>query len=171
MTVALVLSGGGARAAYQVGVLKAVDEILKQPAISPFKIICGASAGAINASLLACESDNFTGSVKLLNNLWAQLNSNNVHELGLGAVLTSVFNLLKSVAREDSPAVPWSLLDNTPLKQLLKRVIRFERLQERVENGDLQAISITSLAYSTGESVAFFHRGKTKAGDGTGGSA
>ena len=55
----LVLTGGGARAAYQVGVIKAVRDILQRPARNPFPILCGTSAGAINAACLAAFADDF----------------------------------------------------------------------------------------------------------------
>ncbi|HNI37613.1 MAG TPA: patatin-like phospholipase family protein, partial [Pseudomonadales bacterium] len=60
---ALVLSGGGARAAYQVGVMKAIAEILPSNCANPFPIICGTSAGAINAAMLAAQSDHFAQGV------------------------------------------------------------------------------------------------------------
>ena len=70
----LILTGGGARAAYQVGVLQAISQILWEagwrPARNPFDIICGTSAGAINAVALACRADNFGEGVQKLLDVW-----------------------------------------------------------------------------------------------------
>ena len=68
--IALVLQGGGARAAYQVGVLKAVSEILGHPVENPFPVITGTSAGAINAAVLAVNADNFARGVETLLHVW-----------------------------------------------------------------------------------------------------
>lgn len=155
--VALVLSGGGARASYQVGVLQAVSEIFNQPDKVPFDVICGTSAGAINASLIACESDHFKSGVTLLYDLWSGLESAHVHEVGAGAVLSSLFSLLRSFYHDGyAEGKPWSLLDNEPLRKLLSRVVRFPRLSERIAEGNVSALCITALGYTTGDSLSFF---------------
>lgn len=157
MTLALVLSGGGARAAYQVGVLRAVSELLGKPATNPFPIICGTSAGAINAALLACESDNFSVAVTRLDALWRGLRSADVHEMGTLAVLTSLARLTRSFFNDGHNDVePWSLLDNAPLRDLLSRVIRFEHLGARIRADHLEALSISALGYTSGSTLSFF---------------
>lgn len=157
MTTALVLSGGGARASYQVGVLRAVSEILGSPNANPFQVICGTSAGAINASLLACESDRFHDGVQLLGDLWHSLETSEVHEIGTGAVMSSLFALLRSMWHNGYvDGKSWSLLDNTPLRDLLGRVVRFDRLPDRIAQGELTALCITALGYTSGDSVSFF---------------
>ncbi|MEZ5540128.1 MAG: patatin-like phospholipase family protein [Pseudomonadales bacterium] len=80
--VALVLSGGGARAAYQVGVMKAIGEILPANCANPFPIICGTSAGAINAAMLATQADHFTQGVKQLEQVWRSLHAEKVVHVG-----------------------------------------------------------------------------------------
>ncbi len=152
-----MLSGGGARACYQVGVLRAVDEILGRPTHGPFNVICGTSAGAINASLLACESDRFSDSVALLNSIWDQLDSSKVHEVHLAAVLSGFFSLLRSFYSDGYTSEPWSLFRNGPLRRLLGKTIRFDRLPERIAAGDLDALSITVLGYTSGDSISFFN--------------
>lgn len=157
MTVGLILSGGGARASYQVGVLKAIAEILPDPVHNPFPVICGASAGAINASLLACESDRFNDAVGLLDSLWSGLDSDDVHRVGVRAILSSVWSLAKSLytgggAKHES----WSLFDNSPLRELLSRVIRYDRLDERIGAGEVDALSINTLGYTSGDNISFF---------------
>ncbi|HQC81349.1 MAG TPA: patatin-like phospholipase family protein, partial [Accumulibacter sp.] len=71
--IALILSGGGARAAYQVGVLLAIRELLGNPVGNPFAILCGTSAGAINAATLACYSHNFAAAVEALTGVWRNM--------------------------------------------------------------------------------------------------
>lgn len=80
----LILTGGGARAAYQVGVLRAIANLLKDagwPATqNPFPIICGTSAGAINATALACSSDNFGLGLKRLERIWSHIEAHHVYK-------------------------------------------------------------------------------------------
>jgi len=161
MSVGLILSGGGARASYQVGVLRAIVDILPDPSHNPFPVICGASAGAINASLLACESDRFSEGVTLLDRLWTGLDSNDVHRVGIGAILSSVVSLLKSMGNYGhADSQSWSLLDNSPLRDLLGRVVRFHRLDERISASDLAALSVSTLGYSSGDNITFFQARK-----------
>ena len=161
MTVGLILSGGGARASYQVGVLKAIAEILPQPADNPFKVICGASAGAINASLLACESDRFDEGVELLNALWSDLDTNDVHKLGILAMSKSLYRLVRSLFKGGKVQNKgWSLFDNSPLRDLLSRVIRWNRLQDRIQGSDITALSINTLGYTSGDNISFFQAAK-----------
>jgi NTE family protein len=155
-----VLSGGGARAAYQVGVLRAVARILGDRNRNPFPIVCGTSAGAINAMLLACESDRFTEGVALLEELWRALDSDHVHEIGLGAVASSLARLVASMFNDGYTGEhPWSLLDNSPLRELLSRAIRFDRIGQRIAQGDLSALSVTALGYTSGASLSFYQGG------------
>lgn len=157
MATALVLSGGGARAAYQVGVLRAVVEILRHPANNPFPIISGSSAGAINASVLACESDRFSEAIPQLETVWRELTSTDVHELGGLAIAGSLLSLGKSFFQDGySTGKPWSLLDNTPLGELLSNTVRFERLQNMLEQKRISALSITALGYTSGDTISFY---------------
>ncbi len=157
MTTALILSGGGARAAYQVGVLKAVGEIVEIPRLNPFGVLCGSSAGAINASLLGCESDHFANSVRQLEALWLGLSSRAVHEVGMGAILSSLGRAIYSMMRGgDAMGEAMALLDNAPLRKLLAREVDFNRLQDRLVAGDLDSLVISVLSYRAGKSVSFF---------------
>ena len=85
--IALILQGGGARAAYQVGVLKALSEILGHPKENPFPIITGTSAGAINAALLATHADNFAEGVASLVDVWTKFSPHHVYRTDLPGVL------------------------------------------------------------------------------------
>ncbi|MDZ7684764.1 MAG: patatin-like phospholipase family protein [Gammaproteobacteria bacterium] len=157
MSTALILSGGGARAAYQVGVLRTVSEIVDVERINPFPVISGSSAGAINAALLACESHHFGDSVRQLETLWTNLKSESVHGIGTGAVFMSLWRLFRSMLQEGySAQKTWSLLDNSPLRALLGRAVDFGKLRERLERGDLEALAISALAYRAGISLSFF---------------
>lgn len=155
-TNALVLSGGGARAAYQAGVLQALSDIL--PGLhNPFPIICGTSAGAINAVAIAAHKGEFRQAASALSKTWQQLEVDRVFRSGwwdltsgLAKVGASIFN--DGVGRNR----PLALLDNSPLRALLTEVIPFSNLEERIAGGDLRAVSITAMSYSSGESVAFF---------------
>src|SRR5690554_4439691 len=157
MKTALILSGGGARAAYQIGVLKAVSELLPDKGKSPFDIICGTSSGALNAAKLACAADNFPAAVHTLEQLWSQLTSNQVHHVGYREVLVSIFKLIGSFFHSGiAHGRPLALLDNTPLAEMLSQHVDFERLGSMIDQEYLHALSITALGYSSGQSLCFF---------------
>ena len=153
---ALILSGGGARAAYQVGVLQAVSDIL--PHLShPFPIVCGTSAGAINALAMAAHPGSFRQASRDLAESWQALSVDQVYRTewmaligGLSKVVASFFN--HGIAK----GKPLSLLDNSPLRELLIDIIPFDNIERRIIKGYLEAVSVTALGYSSGESVSFF---------------
>lgn len=154
--IGLLLSGGGARAAYQVGVLRAIAELLPADASNPFHIISGTSAGALNAASLACHAQRFRTGVKLLEHLWKNISSDQIYTPQSGKLLGSASTLLLSSVRNKSADVPRSLLDNSPLFKLLQRVLKLNKIQRNIDRGLLDALSITASAYSTGESVSFY---------------
>ncbi len=154
---ALVLSGGGARGAYQVGVLKAVADLFPKRSRNPFSIITGTSAGAINAVAIAASANNFRLSIKKVEKMWTDLSVENVYNadaahiaLGLLKLFMSLFNAGISNSR------PLSLLDNAPLRDLLRHSIQFRNIQSRIDRGYLDAVGITASSYHSGESVTFF---------------
>ncbi|WP_210395254.1 patatin-like phospholipase family protein [Motiliproteus sediminis] len=154
---ALILSGGGARAAYQVGVLKALTEILPGSAHNPFPIICGTSAGAINALYIASHPGTLRESVLQLENLWRSLMPDLIYKTSAAALIKSLSRLGFSLLNEGvGRNRPLSLLDNSPLRQLLHDCIRFEGIDDCIAAGDLEAVSITATGYTTGQSVSFF---------------
>lgn len=157
MKRALILSGGGARAAYQVGVLQAVAELLPPEHSNPFPIICGTSAGAINAVTLASHPGNFRESVDSLASMWQNLNVGDVYLhgwmdilKGLGLLGLSLFN--QGIGRQR----PLSLLDNAPLWELLGSRIPFHNIDRSIESGKLLAVSVSAMGYSSGHTVSFF---------------
>lgn len=157
MTNALILSGGGARAAYQVGVLKALSQILPANIYSPFPIICGTSAGAINTLGLAGRAGSFAAQVADLETIWRQLRAEKIYHADLWGVIKNTVNLLSSLARSGTGIrKPVALLNNSPLRDLLADYIDFRQIDEAIASRRLQAVSITAMSYSTGQSITFF---------------
>lgn len=157
MKTALILSGGGARAAYQVGVLNAIADILPQGCNNPFPVICGTSAGAINAAVLGTRADDFHGAVTGLCNLWSNLHSEMIHYVGYGELIKSSAKLLGAFFTSGySGGRPISLLDNTPLFHLLSQHINFQKLDDLIDAGHMHALCITALGYSSGQSMNFY---------------
>lgn len=157
---ALVLSGGGARAAYQVGVLAAVRDLLPDPARNPFPIICGTSAGAVNAASLAVFSRNYGEAVTYLLRIWRHFRAGQVYRadpLGMGK--TGARWLLALMLGWAVERYPRSLLDNEPLRELLTRYLDFSRIDDAIAHGALYALSITASGYGSGDSVAFYQGG------------
>ncbi|MBI3140279.1 MAG: patatin-like phospholipase family protein [Rhodocyclales bacterium] len=157
---ALVLTGGGARAAYQVGVLKAVRELLPEPRRNPFPILCGTSAGAINAASLACAAEDFGAGVEKMLQVWGNFHAGQVYRadaLGIGASgvrWLSAFMLGWAIKHN-----PGALLDNAPMKQMLERGLDFGRIEAAIRGGALYALSITASGYTSGQSISFFQGG------------
>nr|WP_295785302.1 patatin-like phospholipase family protein [Rhodoferax sp.] len=165
----LLLTGGGARAAYQVGVLEAIADIRlacgagNEP--NPFPIITGTSAGAINASALACGSDNFDATVRLIAETWRGFHADQVYRTGPLAMLRSgatwmTLLSLGWILAKWRRVKPRSLLDNSPLADLLTRLVPLERLPELIRQGHMQALAVTASSYSSGEHVTFYEGDK-----------
>ena len=153
--IGLVLPGGGARAAYQVGVLKAISELI--PDSNPFSIISGTSAGAINASLLASRSQSLKEAVEVLSGVWCNFKTNKVYRTETTVMLKSIFQWLLTVSSGGVLAKnPKSLLDNSPLRQLLEDTINLEGIKNNINKGNLGAFAITAASYSSKKSVTFF---------------
>lgn len=154
---ALVLSGGGARAAYQVGVLYAIRELWNKRAGNPFPILCGTSAGAINATTLAVYAADFDAAVRRLAWIWRHFHAHHVYRADALAVSRSALTwgstLLMGWLLRRSPQ---SLLDNAPLRSLLLDKLDFTRIGQAIAEGDLHAVSVTCSGYTSGESLSFF---------------
>jgi NTE family protein len=155
---ALVLSGGGARGAYQVGVLSAIADIAQSLGVAQaFDIYSGVSAGAINASFLAAGADDYASTCKSLVDLWSQLTSDRVFYSDISSIGKIGFNWMKSVSLGGvSGAMPGqALLDTTPLLQLLKERLPFAKIQNNIDRGSLQALAITALDYQSSTAITF----------------
>ena len=162
-TTGLVLTGGGARAAYQVGVLRALGRIRREvgaPARNPFGIIAGTSAGAINAAALACQADRFDHAVAALVDVWRHFRADQVYRadafgvVRTGARWLTMLTMGWALARWRR-ASPRSLLDNSPLADLLQKVVAVDRLPALLEAGHLQALAVTASSYTSGNHITF----------------
>jgi len=163
-TTGLILTGGGARAAYQVGVLDAIAHIRRHcdaPPGNPFQVIAGTSAGAINSTALACGADDFDGTVSGLVQIWRHFHAEQVYRsdsigvLRTGARWLSMMSLGWMIARWRK-ARPRSLLDNSPLQDLLGKLIDTARLKRVMRDGHLQALAVTASSYGSGMHVTFY---------------
>jgi NTE family protein len=154
---ALILTGGGARAAYQVGVLKAVRELLPDPRRNPFPILCGTSAGAINAASIAVNATDFAAGVDRLVDIWQNFHAGQVYRADpLGIAVSGAKWLTALAIGWITHRAPRSLLDNEPLRRLLEQMLDFARIDQAIDAGALHSISITCSGYATGQSVSFF---------------
>ncbi|WP_413291545.1 patatin-like phospholipase family protein [Bdellovibrio sp. HCB337] len=154
----LVLSGGGARGAYQVGVLSAIADIAQSSGIhEAFNIYTGVSAGAINATFLAAGADDFTTASKSLVDLWSQLTSDQVFYSDVASIGKIGLNWMKSasVAGFVGPTPGQALLDTTPLHNLLKDRLPFAKIQNNIDRGILKALAITAMDYQSSTAITF----------------
>ena len=157
--IALILTGGGARAAYQVGVLKAIAEFLPKRAHNPFEIICGTSAGALNAATLAVNAQSFRKGVQYLMNTWKNFHASQVYRTDAAGVFNNTILWLAGVvsgAIGINKIKQVSLLDNSPLAELLDELLPCEKIQVSIDKGYLHALSVTASGYGSGESVTFY---------------
>jgi NTE family protein len=153
---ALVLPGGGARGAFQVGVLKALAELLPKGSTNPFHILSGTSAGAVNAVVMASKARRFRLAVTELEQVWRNFRSDQVFRTDQLTMLRSSLHWFASIVTGGLIGMPKSLLDNTPLRALLSRNIRFPPIQKGLDNGWLEAVAVTAAGYTTAQSHTFF---------------
>lgn len=153
----LILSGGGARAAYQVGVLKAINRIVPKDIGIPLDIISGTSAGAINGVALASFADNYRLGIRHLERIWSNFDCSLVYRTDFLGVSLALAKLLRSliIGRRFKNDVV-SVLDNFPLHDLLNEVIHFDRIQQHIDNNLLYALAVNCSSIDSGESVSFF---------------
>lgn len=154
----LVLSGGGARGAYQVGVIQALGEIIQEQKLqNPFQYLSGVSAGAINASFMAAECHQFTeGSHKLVK-LWSNLNSQSVFKtdvISIGKIGLSWMGEL-SLGGAMNPVEGRSLLNTEPLFHLIQKNLNLTQIRQNINEGHLKALAISALDFHTSETVTF----------------
>ena len=157
--LALVLSGGGARAAYQVGFLRCLSRNFPDLNIP---IITGVSAGAINAVFLANHEGSFAEAVEALSELWFKLSFDQVFCVDTGKLIRNVFRwgirLISGGIPKESAAK--SLLDSTPLRELLKQVLLpqdnvIAGIGRNLQREKLKAFAITGTNYATGQAVTW----------------
>ena len=153
----LVLPGGGARGAFQVGVLKAMAELVPKGTPNPFEVISGTSAGAVNSIVLASKAQRFRVAVAELDRVWRNFRCEHVYRTDGWPMLKSSLHGLSSIVLGGFlVGTPKSLLDNAPLRALLSRNVRFPRIQTAIESGWLDAVAVTAASYATARSTSFF---------------
>ncbi|GLZ84617.1 hypothetical protein Pres01_06680 [Metapseudomonas resinovorans] len=152
----LILSGGGSRAAYQVGVLGAIADLLPDAARNPFPVIVGTSAGAVNAVGLACGALHFSQAIRRLNDVWKGFRCGQIYRSDWPGVLhqSSRFfgHSLLGLGRD----IPAALLDNAPLRELLERELDFSGISAAVRTRQLRAVAVTAFGYESGQAVTFY---------------
>jgi NTE family protein len=157
---ALVLPGGGARGAFQVGVLKALAEIMPKSSPNPFSVISGTSAGAVNSVVLASRAAHFRSALRELETVWSNFRCNQVYKTDNLTMLKSSLHWLTSIVLGGwIVGTPKSLLDNSPLRELLRRNVHFPRIQKAIDKGYLDAVAVTAAGYSSARSKSFFEAG------------
>lgn len=152
----MVLPGGGARAAYQVGVLKAIAEFC--PGVhGPFRVICGTSAGAINAAVIASHAHEFAYGVQRLETFWSSMHCSRIYRTDPVGVFGSGLRWALALATGGwLPVAPPALLDNRPLRRFLDRTLRLDGIDRALADGALRGVAITASAYSSARAVSFF---------------
>ena len=151
----LVLTGGGARAAYQVGVLKGVAELFPDRP-NPFRVIVGTSAGAVAAAVLAARARHWQKAVRSIERVWAGFHVDQVFEVGSRRMLASGLHWLGSLVTGGAIVPPRSLFNNQPLRDLLSRNVSWSSLRHGLARGDLDAVGLCTTSYSNARSIAYF---------------
>lgn len=151
---AVYLAGGGARGAYQGGVLKAIGQILQVKKL-PFEVISGVSVGSINAAVLAENADDFPNALEKLEAFWGEIHCQHVYK-------ASNYELSKSVLRNLSTLImkqreSGHLLDTSPLRQLIDDNIDFSRIDHNISEGHLQVFEVISACYETHQTISFYN--------------
>ncbi|BAP40827.1 patatin family protein [Pseudomonas sp. StFLB209] len=152
----LILSGGGARAAYQVGVLAGIADLLPYGAMNPFPVIVGTSAGAINAVKLASDAMRFRVAVHQLTLFWQNFRSHQVLRSDWPGVIRQASRFVgKSLLGLGSQA-PVALLNSSPLRDLLNERMDLSGIEQAIEAQHLRAVAVTAFGYESGQAVTFY---------------
>ena len=159
--VGLVLTGGGARAAYQAGALLGIRQILLQagwpPKVNPFRIITGTSAGALNATAIAAAADDIFGAILRLSALWGAVEPGQIYRADPAGAVGNAMHWLGSLGlgwlvRQS----PRPMFDHRPLASLLLRPIDFDRLDKNLRQGHLDSLAIEASSYTSGHHITFY---------------
>ena len=157
----LILSGGGARAAYQVGVLAAIAELLPAGAANPFPVIVGTSAGAINAVSLASGAMDFGAAIERLTAFWQSFRSHQVMRSDWPGVIRQASRFVGHSLLGLGAQVPVALLNSSPLRDLLQERIHLGGIDEAIKARQLKAVAVTAFGYESGHAVTFYQGGGT----------
>lgn len=159
----LVMTGGGARGAYQAGVLKRIGELKRvRTDGNPFPFIGGASAGAVNGSAIAAGCDDFASATRILADLWENLKPSDIFHCDL---VSQAHNSLTWILDLSFGAIlgggnARSLLDAAPLRRFLTKHLDCDRIQENIRRGYLTALAISATNYNSGKSYLFIQGAK-----------
>ena len=154
---ALILPGGGARGAYQVGVLKAINELQDGRVKSPFPVICGTSAGAINAAVMASHAHEYSAGVERLEQFWRSMRCERVYRTDAWTVLKSGMRFAATLFSGGLIAAnPKAFLDNTPLRQFLQQTLHLDGIQTALEQGALLGVAVTASGYTSASATSYF---------------
>lgn len=157
-TLGLVLPGGGARAAYQVGVLRAIADLLPPRAANPFPVISGTSAGAVNATAIAIDAARFRGAIGKLERVWRDFQVGQVYRADAPTMWRAGLHWAIAMASAGwLLPPPKALFDNSPLRELLKAHFEFNAIDQSIAQGNLQALVLSAAGYSSARSVSYFH--------------
>jgi NTE family protein len=163
-TTGLILTGGGARAAYQVGVLRAVHRIRREagaPPGNPYPVLAGTSAGALNAAALATDADDADAGIAKLVRVWENMHVEQVYRtdsfgvIRTGAKWLTMMSMGWAIARMRKLR-PRSMLDNAPLHDLLAEMIDLDRIGRLIADGHLKALAVSASSYTSGSHVTFY---------------
>ncbi len=155
-TTGLILSGGGARAAYQIGVLSAIADLLPDQAANPFPVIVGTSAGAINAVGLACGALHFSQAVRRLTSFWQHFSTDQIYRTDWPGLVRQASRFIGHSLLGLGREIPVALLDNAPLRELLDRELDFSGIAAAIRMKQLRAVAITAFGYESGQAVTFY---------------
>ena len=164
---ALVLMGGGARTAYQVGVLQALASMLSQASRSddpvfPFQILIGTSAGALNATYLASRACEGLHAFTYLANFWGELRSSHVYHLKVPAWIRSS-RIAAALFLSQQVRKQQAFLDSAPLVDTLHKAIALNNIDTALNNQTLHALAVTASSYSSGVHWTFCQTSSKKA--------
>ncbi len=155
--VGLVLPGGGARSAYQAGVMDGIASLCNPHEPAPFSVIVGTSAGSINAAYLATCAAEFTQAAARLCELWGNLEVGQVYRADTGNIFRVTLRWLwRLLTRGLADGNPRSLLDNAPLRKLLGDNLEFGEIQRNIDDGLLRGLGITTAGYASERSLTWY---------------
>jgi NTE family protein len=151
--IALYLAGGGARGAYQAGVLKAICEILNVKKL-PFSMVTGVSIGSINAAIIAQHADDFQTGINKLEDLWSNIQCKDIFKTSNYQLSKSVFRNLSHLIIKHSQS--GHLLDTTPLHKFISDNIDFAKIQANIEAHLLETMEVITNCYETQQTISFY---------------
>lgn len=160
--IGLYLAGGGARGAYQAGVLKAIHHVL-QKKTCPFVMISGVSVGSINASIIAQHADDFDNGVRRLEELWSNIHCQDVYDASNFAMSRSLMrNMSNLLIRQRKSG---HLLDTAPLYNFIEKHVNFAHINQHIASGHLETVEIVANCYEKQQTVSFYEHHDTHFND------